>query len=329
MPVVYTQPYARRYYARSCSVACLFTLIVLAAVLILPFVIAYSSGSFWLKINSFREQPFVAYQHQFLIVAGGSDSTLADNLPISFVWGSNAAYSDADQINARMMTVQTTQVDVNRDGKHDYMTFDITIPLRPSERIQYVRLALFFDYILSSRLRFKMQTMALIDSYAPTSSAASVHIETDLELVQRGVLLTESSAYDVPVVNFTEAAAVGNSGINWRKTIGDYAARDVRTGVTHSTPPLWTPGRPSQAPFRLTGRLTFPETTIAYLPGPWEVLKHGWVQYLAYFLLVGIPLSQLAGWVFSHQVVTTRVRHDAYGPGRPPAGVSGYKYHVY
>jgi len=59
----------------------------------------------------------------------------------------------------------------------------------------------------------------------------------------------------------------------------------------------WRPGREVQ--FTLDARLRIPKSEIRYIPGPGEVLKFSWIQYLA----VGAVVYFLVDWTlyFTHR----------------------------
>ena len=60
--------------------------------------------------------------------------------------------------------------------------------------------------------------------------------------------------------------------------------------VLVNTQSSWSSGRGVGQPLLLTGRIYIPSSRVYYVPGPWEVLKFGWIQYLSYLLLVGLVL---------------------------------------
>ncbi|TPX67413.1 hypothetical protein SpCBS45565_g03791 [Spizellomyces sp. 'palustris'] len=321
MPILHNEPFARRYHAPLISTASLLGALAAIAILILPFVFAYVSGSFWLKQNSFREQPQVMYKHEFMLLLEGVDRV--SNNPVAVVWSSSPLYNQLHERTSRVAALQTSQIDVQRDGKYDYITFSASIPLLPTEAITHVRLALFFQYSLSERLRLQMQSMALFDS-STALPASSVYVDGDLRLVQRELLKRygDNAAYNIPVVNFTKAIGPDPNALTWSSIMAGYARRDVRTNFAYETP-IWTTGRAPTEPFVVSGRVAYSTDTIQYLPGAWEVLKNGWIQYLAYLILVGAVISWILGFAFRNQVVRTAVRVDQM----PRYG--GFKAHAF
>jgi hypothetical protein len=55
----------------------------------------------------------------------------------------------------------------------------------------------------------------------------------------------------------------------------------------------------------ISGKLAIPQDRIYYQPGPWEVLKHGWIQYLSYFVLVFVLGYVFMAFLFSSQILTS------------------------
>lgn len=115
--------------------------------------------------------------------------------------------------------------------------------------------------------------------------------------------------------------------LSWRRIAGDYAALNVRAELAvggGTGAPLWSHGRAVSEPFTLTARIYVPSQRVAYVPGLGEVLKHGWLQYVAYFVLVAVVLWPL--WcllvrrVLDMYVVVdyVHVSSDAKGAGVRP-----------
>jgi len=60
--------------------------------------------------------------------------------------------------------------------------------------------------------------------------------------------------------------------------------------------------------------LRFPKQEIPYIPGPAEVIKVAWVQYLAIFIILAWIMSFVRSYVFRYQVVETYVTNDMKPP---------------
>ncbi|KAF4530921.1 hypothetical protein B566_EDAN016419 [Ephemera danica] len=75
---VYTSPILHRYKTTICSKATVLVTIIWLVTYISPFLLAYRSSGFWLKTDTYMEQPSVQFKHQFLLTAstGSLDSLL-------------------------------------------------------------------------------------------------------------------------------------------------------------------------------------------------------------------------------------------------------------
>ncbi|XP_072135904.1 transmembrane protein 231 isoform X2 [Mobula birostris] len=71
---VFSHPSLIRYRTSIFTKATLFLLIVLALTYISPLLVAYRSHGFWLKVNTYEEQPNVRFQYQVLMIAATSTS---------------------------------------------------------------------------------------------------------------------------------------------------------------------------------------------------------------------------------------------------------------
>ncbi|KAJ3299027.1 hypothetical protein HK104_010042 [Borealophlyctis nickersoniae] len=231
MIALFSQPYARRFYAPLISTASIITLAAFVALLILPFVFAYASGSFWLKENTFRQQPSIRYTDQLLLLLEGTDTSSGTATPTALAWSTSVLYNQAVDANARVTTIQTAEVDEDFDGLNDYMTFTLSTPLKDTESITHVRLALVLNYQLQATLRLSMTSLLVIDASTAIPSS-SLHVDGDVNLVQRVLVKgqTDNTLYDAPPINFTQIIGVDGNAARWKNILGEYNQRDGERG---------------------------------------------------------------------------------------------------
>ena len=72
---------------------------------------------------------------------------------------------------------------------------------------------------------------------------------------------------------------------------------------------VWTTGSGSED-FTVSATLRYPEQSLSYRPGFWQVIKWGWVQYLAILLVFLGLANRLREFVFSEQILPTVVTQD-------------------
>lgn len=66
---VFQVPIQRRYTAPCCSCAVCLRLLSIVVLIVVPFFLAFTSHSFWLKESLHYEQPKVIFKHQVLVLA--------------------------------------------------------------------------------------------------------------------------------------------------------------------------------------------------------------------------------------------------------------------
>ena len=72
---------------------------------------------------------------------------------------------------------------------------------------------------------------------------------------------------------------------------------------------LWSTGSSSDQ-FTVSAKLNYPEQSLAYSPGVWQLLKWGWVQYLSILLVFMYAAAGVRSFVFSNQILPTLVSFD-------------------
>lgn len=68
---------------------------------------------------------------------------------------------------------------------------------------------------------------------------------------------------------------------------------------------LWTTGRPTDGPFFVTAIIHYPEETISYKPGFWQIMKCAWMQYVSVLVIIVWVLRTVKSYVFQNQLVTS------------------------
>jgi len=264
-----------------------------------PIIIAYACGGFWIKINTYNEQPNVHFQYDVLVVL----TTQSNGSYVT--WSTLQNYNQLEMDNLRIPTLQTREDDFNGDGLFDQLDFQLSMPLYDSEQVTGVQLMLFFNYVLQSYSYFEMQSM-IYASHSSGLAGAMLEIDGDLYLRQKWPLGNSGidTRYNIPVVSNTSIYA---QSFQLPNILRAYNARNVTT-VLANTAPVWITGRGAGQPFVVRAIINYPvQYGILYYNGFWEMIKWGWVQYVSLLVLFWYVLDRIERFVFQHQIVSTIV----------------------
>jgi transmembrane protein 231 len=178
------------------------------------------------------------------------------------------------------------------------------MPLLPSDDIMHVQLLLFFNYQLKKYSELSLQGMIVVDESTPVVSA-ELHFSGRLRLRQRGLLSASGkvNTYDVPVVNTTSLFA---KDYDIPTIITSYESRN-ETVYLDQVSRIWKSGQSPDGRFLVKGTIYYPEQTISFRPGFWEVVKQAWIQYLSVLVIFVFIFHYIKLFVFRHQIVTTTV----------------------
>ncbi|KAJ1560688.1 hypothetical protein HK405_006249 [Cladochytrium tenue] len=311
----------RRFRAPACSRAALLAAILAAAAVVTPFLAAYASHSLWLRENYFREQPTVTFLRSAMLFLTGQATT--DGSAVSLFYSTdadlNVLFDAAVQV---VPAIKSAEVDVNKDGRPDYLQFSVSVALPDTYDIHH------------TEARLLMQTMAFVDT-ASALPVSALDVDGELRLEQRVLLRAgvDAATYDQPVVNYTAEAVMpaltgawGTAPLAWSRILQDYQERNFRTRLDHA-PVSWTYFRGRGQALEIRGKVRYVEERVGYRPGAAEVLKFGWVQYLSLFLVAAAAARTLFTFCVAAQLVPTHVVVDA---APAPAGLSkGFKAYVY
>ncbi|XP_077982675.1 transmembrane protein 231-like [Glandiceps talaboti] len=291
---VYNHPVVVRYKTSICTKASIFMVIVIALTIIAPFLVAYTSEGFWMKYNIYREQGDIHYKHQLLMVLEGATATEYHT------WSTYHNYNMLKQEKLRVPIVKSREKDENRDGKADKLEIAIETPMLDSEDVYSVHLLLIFEYKLHRFSSLIMESMAYISYNSPRPGAqltvdGQLNFKQNFPLNHRG----RDDTFDYPVI---DGESIYAADYEFTKIFKDYLDRNVST-TYENVYPVWVSGRAAGKPFYIEATLRYPEETIQYYTGFWQLIKWGWVQYLAILLIFVFLFERIKTFVFQNQIV--------------------------
>lgn len=293
---VYSHPALIRYRTSVCTKATLFLFLVLCLTYISPLLVAYRSQGFWIKRNTYEEQPVVRFQYQVLLVA--TTSTEGDYL----AWSTFPHLNNMLGSNLRTPTVSVREEDQNQDGKLDLLSFQLQLPLKPEEQLYSIQLLLTFSYQLFRMSTVAMQSLGYVQHSSPVPGA-KLWVGGDLRLQQR-TPLPHRGLYDIYNVSVIDASSPFASSYDLEKILRSYQERNLTT-VLSCPMPVWTVGRAAGSPFELNAEIRYPVEVISYRPGFWETIKFAWIQYVSILLVLLWVFERIQRFVFQNQVLPT------------------------
>lgn len=295
---IYTQNVDIKYRAHFCSFASLYLLCAIAISFISPLFIAYHSQGLWLKESSYREQGDVHFKHEFIMLLYGT----SDDLLLGYSTFTNLNIFLDDRL--RIPVIKSREYDINHDGRKDYLTFQLEVPLQQNEVVHRIDLLLLFDYQLHFFPSLQMESMAYI-TYTSALSGSNFNTDGELKLVQKVPLPHRGShtTYNVSIIDDTGLIV---ENFDWSRILGSYKSRNISTHFMDPYP-VWKIGASSNNKFTINAKVTYPEELITYRPGIWQILKTAWIQYLSILVIFLFVFYHLNDFIFKNQLVTTVV----------------------
>eukprot|EP00995_Heteronema_vittatum_P013695 NODE_994_length_1103_cov_260.309298_g690_i0.p1 GENE.NODE_994_length_1103_cov_260.309298_g690_i0~~NODE_994_length_1103_cov_260.309298_g690_i0.p1 ORF type:complete len:323 (-),score=49.74 NODE_994_length_1103_cov_260.309298_g690_i0:47-1015(-) len=309
---IYTDSISRQYFAASGG-STLLDLVGKLLVLIVPFVVAYFTGHFWVKEGRWREQPRVSWPNKaVLVVRGQPTGTDGEEgfgpvdefsaLGTTFVWTS---LPKANTFLDSLLVVphfEVQQRDADGDSKTDALDLLLQVPTFQQFEVHSIELLLLLTYELSDLVPLEMETPCYI-AYSSATSGSAFTVEGDLAFRQRNLMYWPTTKYKYS--HFTPATVHSIEDILLPTLLSKYAARNESTYLqVHSQ--YWHPATPNAAYFELRATIRIGATWYAYLPGPFEALKFAWVQFFVLAYVVSWLVWALKGILVKNAVVKVR-----------------------
>ncbi|XP_043199215.1 transmembrane protein 231-like [Amphibalanus amphitrite] len=284
------------YKASICSKGTVFLVICSILTFVPPFLIAYRSNGFWLKVATYREQPDINFKHSVITMV---DVVNPDGY---IIWSTFPTLNAMVARNYRAPVVSSYEEDLNQDGKKDNLNLEIEVPLEEGERVHAVKLLVGFDFRLYTMTRLQMNSLIYI---ASSSAIASNQLTVigDITLNQREPL-KHRGVNNYLKENIIKPDSTDPEDYDIATILENYARRNL---TTHLSNPfyVWTPRGESVSSFLLRVRLQYPTLNLEYTPGVWQVLKMAWVQYLAILVVFTVIFWRIKEYVFTNQIVPT------------------------
>lgn len=295
---IYTQPTLLRYKASLCTKATFYIFASLVVTFISPLLIAYRSQGFWMTTNTYMEQPDIRFKKEVLMVMQGSTPGTF------FAWSTYSNFNNLLQSNLRTPVVSAIETDSNGDGKFDQLNFTASVPLSASESITSFQMLLVFDYKLYRMSTFQMECLAYV-TQSSSSSGSSFTSFGDLKLDQKTPLRHRGvdTRFNSTIIDGTSLFA---STYELTNIFSSYSQRNITTFYTNLYP-VAKAGRGATQPYVIQLIINYPIETIVYQPGFWELIKWGWVQYVAVLILFIWVFQKLNNVVFGAQLFNTIV----------------------
>ncbi|TRY70099.1 hypothetical protein TCAL_05449 [Tigriopus californicus] len=307
---LHQEPINIRYQASPFSKAGVFYISALILTFIPPLLIAYRSQGFWQRVDTYREQPEIHFQHELVLYLetllpdkslGWStfknyNQLLQDRVRVPFIQESIPIHSmQACILHCTQKNSQTSETDWNGDGKLDGLNLTLTIPIANEEQIRGITLLLLFDV--------KLHTSVF--------DGSGISMSADLVLHQKQPVASKGrdSRFREPIF---DGSSLNPETFKFSKVLQQYAKRNLTTRLSNQYSTWTRCGSGLNQAFSVDIQIQYPEQTISYTPGIWQVLKWAWVQYLSIAIVFMAIFRQFRSHVFTSQVFPVVRRKDTF-----------------
>ncbi|MEW5302683.1 MAG: hypothetical protein WDW36_005441 [Sanguina aurantia] len=306
MVQVYTEPLCRRHYSSLFGEAVICRLSILAISIALSLVVSYSTGGFWVKLKPDITQASVHYTYDAILVFEGND------IGQEMIWTSSPSINTEFGSKYVAATVQASEQDLNFDGKPDIIEFTATVA--GAYPVYGVKALLQFTYVLKGGpLNLEMHSLAYL-THSSQLPGAVLYTDGELVLQQKNALTfgRYNDLFNQPMLSSAApsvfTATQPSIQYEFQKILGSYLARNYTTLYTNNHP-VWKAGNSDT--FTLSMRIRIPPNQLVYYrPMVIEMLKGGWIQFLATFAVLWFLLSWAEVMIFKYRIVSTRVASD-------------------
>ncbi|XP_065212516.1 transmembrane protein 231-like [Planococcus citri] len=300
--VAYTKSISFKYKAALRSNVTVFLVLNSIFCFVLPFIFAYSSNGFWIKENSYREQPIVKFKYQYLIILEAKTANSHFSLICSTYQylKSKTAYSN----NCSLMKV--IEIDENEDGKNDRMKMTLHITNVSSLDIDSFHLILIFDYKLHGECILSMEAMATA-SYIFSQPIGRLDIISELRADFKKPMICHVKHHKQNYTRILSGISEQKNHIDaMYKIASHYASNNMNVNlkkVYYSK--RFKSETADNEPLIVTADIHYGEQEILYKTRFWQLIKWAWVQYFSILALFIFLSRKMKRFVFQNRILQT------------------------
>ncbi|XP_019869203.2 transmembrane protein 231 [Aethina tumida] len=268
----------------------LFVFITSTLGLVLPFILAYNTGGFWLKRDHFYEQPNVKFKGEYMFYA------TTNNLSHPILCGTNPFYNELLSPLDMCTNIKVREIDDNQDTKIDELHVIIDINLSYNLRITSFTIVIPLDYTLHTVCPLNMESGILYQQFLPVS-VSKFFIMSNLEVFQAFPL----NCYRKKRLHLYNQPILGNTDfISLDEIINEYSGRNLSTRLSN----IFTNFKTTKSDlFTIDLKVRYAEHKVVFKPKFWHIVKWAWIQYLAIYIIIAWIISKIKKYIFDNKLV--------------------------
>lgn len=292
---VFSQSAKITYKSHLCSKATIFIIITTLTSIVAPLIFAYQSRGFWLKTDSFYEQPNIKFKHKYIFYASSSNNIDAHVLCSNVIHLNDGNFQ-------KCSVVKVHEFDYNEDGKYDELFFSLSVDGAENLNFNYVTLILILDVRIDNVCYAHLESTAIIQNIHNTA-AIELNIIGNVIITQQ-ILLPCQLYHEMFIPN----KYVFDKYFDMWEFIKENAKRNVSTKV-ENLQNMWISG--SSSTFKINANLRYPQQIIHYRPNFWQVIKFAWIQYLSLLITIHWLINKIKNYVFTNKLVLYHIESSA------------------
>eukprot|EP00930_Biecheleria_cincta_P052085 TRINITY_DN37326_c0_g1_i1.p1 TRINITY_DN37326_c0_g1~~TRINITY_DN37326_c0_g1_i1.p1 ORF type:complete len:325 (+),score=38.11 TRINITY_DN37326_c0_g1_i1:71-1045(+) len=300
--------YTRVFVAKRCSAAYLLWVASAIALVVFPLFATFATDNVWVKEGFYRTQPEVTFDHDIFVVA-------AANSPNDAVgWSTRQELSSLLPRHVRVPTVRSAVEDHNRDGVADVLKLSVELPTGVSANDSgYKKVLLLASYkvLLRGKINEQLGGLVAVDLGSPYL-ASGLWVQGKMSFKQSLPIFQNDGVRTV----YSQNPLAIDARSNWlpqhqpltvQALLARYSMRNETVHLEQAVPAMWDYSFASSGYFKIQVFMEVPPQLIYYVPRAVEIIKLGWVQFLAFLLPTWLILRCLKDIAFEHQLVETFV----------------------
>ncbi len=290
MPIIFSEPIKKIYYASFFSASFLVSLFMLLIAVVVTYLLNVISGQFFLKVSHTSVIPNINFYNQIFLA-------VTDDLSKTSYYSTVIKYNDFYPNLLNIPMIRVSKSDNNKNGIVDSYDINIIFPSKPKS-IRKINIGFVYSYMFKyNTYNFNFDSIGSISLTTP-SGISYAKCNGDIKFIQKKPISSESLSL---LGNIDQVITNSTSPFYINDFIETFQANDFTSEYNYNNYAL--PYR-SNSETEISITINIPQSERILIEAPYLYsLKMAWIQFIAIFIPVFTAIYALTFFLFKLNIL--------------------------
>lgn len=290
MPVIFTEPIKKLYFASFFSASFIVSLFMLVIAIVVTYLINVLSGQFFISLSNTSVIPNMSFYNQIFL-------SVTDDLGKISYYSSVIKYNDFYPNLLNVPMIRVSKSDNNQDGILDSFDINIIFPSKPKS-IRRISIGFIYSYLFKySSYNYNFDSIGTID-LSSSNGISYAKCVGEIKFIQKKPI---SSASVSVLGNIDQVITNSTSPLYINDLVNSFQANDFTSEYRYKA---YTLPFKSNSETEINISLNIPSSERILIEAPYLYsLKLAWIQFISIFIPVLIGVYSLTYFLFKLNIL--------------------------